>query len=31
MLALTICPVAEHIVKEAVNGRGIVVEEVMRE
>jgi hypothetical protein len=29
LLALAICSVVEHVVKEAVKGRGVVVEEIM--
>lgn len=31
LLALTICSVAEYVVKDAVKGMGVVVGQVMRE
>jgi hypothetical protein len=31
LLALAICPVAEHVLEEAINGRRVIVEEIMSE
>jgi hypothetical protein len=29
--ALAICPVAEHVLEEAINGRRVIAEEIMSE